>query len=150
MLFCKGTALLFNKYSGNSFVHLASLKSPGYKSSMFHMAQALFELCTHWKNLYIVFLNAFPLPLVFINHIVTCISCLFSKFLSVCSQGKEEGSSVGGGTTTNTMSFPIAMLFKLVQVMEGLQCIRVSALFSDCLYWMFFLKTSAKSIWSPT
>lgn len=63
MLFHNGTILLFNKYSGNSVIHLESLKSPSYKSSVFRVAQALFELRTHWKNLYIVFLNAFPLPL---------------------------------------------------------------------------------------
>jgi len=46
----------------------------------------------------------------------------------------------------------MAVLFKLVQVMEGLHCVRNSAQFSDCLYcyWMPFLKTSAKSIWLPT
>lgn len=53
----------FNKYSGNSVIHLESLKSQSYKSLVFCMAQALFELCTHWKNLYIVSLNVFPLPL---------------------------------------------------------------------------------------
>lgn len=92
MLFCKGTILLFNKYSGNSFIHFAGLKSPGYKSSMFHMAQARLKLCTHWKNMCIVFLNAFPLPPKFINHIVTFLSCLFSRFLSVCSEGGGENN----------------------------------------------------------
>lgn len=125
MLFCMGTILLFNKYSGNSFIHFASLKSPGYKSSMFHMAQAHFKLCTHWRNLYIVFLNAFPLPPKFINHIVTFLSCLFSNIFSVCSKG---------GKNQDSLSFLITVLFKLVSVMEGLRCIKDSTRFSDHLY----------------
>lgn len=73
-------------------MHSASLKSPGYKSSPFHMAQAGFKLCTHWKDLYIVFLNAFPLLPEFINHIVTSLSCLFPPllFFLISQQGEGE------------------------------------------------------------
>lgn len=92
------------------------------------MAQARFKLCTHWKNLYIVFLNTSPLPPKCINHTVTFVSCLFPKFLFV--------------------SFLVAVLFKLVQEMEGLHCVKDSAQFSDHLYCylMPFLKTSAMRI----
>lgn len=44
------------------------------------MAQTCFKQRTHWKKLYIVFLNAFPLPPKFINHTVTFLSGLWFIF----------------------------------------------------------------------
>lgn len=82
------------------------------------MAQALFKLSTHWKNL-CIFLNAFPLPSKFVNHIVTFLSCLFSDFFSVYSEGGEKNQP-----NNQQIPFLITMLIKLVQVMEGLYCIK--------------------------